>query len=401
MMGVTAGSFRSPIIQQVGKQREYSFALLSLKLFQVVVVVVLSSSSLAYSLESNSNMASKTVMVTGANGFLASYIVKDLLASGHTVHACVRDVSRECSVNHLKSLPGARERLKLFSTGDLSNATSDTKPFDSPMKNCHAVMHTATPINVKFGENDGEKDIYQPAMTSTKEILQCLGRNANTVKCLVLTSSMAAVAPRPEPAVKNESHWSDPKDQRDRENWYGTTKTSQELLVLDYVQQAKSSGTLSEDFVFAALCPTMVIGPLLRPPDNPNVDVGGTMGSLQKWLGGSKSNVPNDSMSFIHVEDCAKMHTRIVELAASDINPHQRYMALIESLHWNDIIKLMKELHPNLPSYTEYDGRDGPLVKPTKFNLDNMKSLGVPYKTTQEAMADSVKYLKEIGALES
>ena len=390
------GSYRSPIIQQVRKQPKYTFALLSFQLF-----LVLTFCRLAYSLEINSNMASKTVMVTGANGFLASYIVKDLLASGHTVHACVRDAGRECSVNHLKSLPGARDRLKLFSTGDLSSAKGDTKPFDPPMKSCHAVMHTATPINVKFGENDGEKDIYQPAMTSTEEILRCLGRNADTVKCLVLTSSMAAVAPRPEPAIKDESHWSDPKDQRARKNWYGTTKTSQELLVRDFVRQAKSKGTLSEDFVFAALCPTMVIGPLLRPPDKPNVDVGGTMGSLQKWLRGSKSIVPNDSMSFIHVEDCAKMHTRILELAASDINPHQRYMALIESLHWNNIIKLMKELHPDLPPYTEYDGSDGPLVRPTKFNLDNMKSLGVPYKTTQEAMADSIKYLKEIGALGS
>ena len=325
-------------------------------------------------------------------------MVKDLLASGHTVHACVRDANHECSVNHLNSLAGASERLKLFSTGDLADATPDKKPFDAPMKNCDAVMHAATPISVKFGEYNGEKVIYLPGMTSTEEILQCLQRNADTVKCLVLTSSMAAVAPRPEPAIKDESHWSDPEYQRARENWYGTTKTSQEQLVRDWIQKAKSSGIISQDFVFAAICPTMVIGPLLRPPRNPQEDVGGTMGSLQKWMRGGRTIVPNDSMSFIHVEDCAKMHTKIVELAAGDINPQQRYMSLIESLHWNDIMKILKELHPGLPDYKEYDG-DEALVTPTKFNLENMKSLGVPYRTTREAMADSIEYLKQIGAL--
>ena len=159
-------------------------------------------------------------MMTGANGYLASYIVKDLLASGKIVHACVRDAQNKESVQHLLDLEGASERLKLFSTGDLLKA-ADNHAFDTPMKGCDAVFHAATPLNVKFGsECDGERDIFQPAMTSTQEVLDCLGRNANTVKCLVLTSSMAAVAPRPEPDVKDESHWSDPESQKARDNWY-------------------------------------------------------------------------------------------------------------------------------------------------------------------------------------
>jgi len=336
------------------------------------------------------------VMVTGANGFLASHIVKELLSSGHTVHACVRDATRESSVEHLEALPGASDRLKLFSTGDLSEVTSDM--FDAPMKHCNAVMHAATPLSVKFGAgHNGQTDIYEPAMKSTQELLHCLERHTDSVKCLVLTSSMAAVAPRPEPPVKDESHWSDPDAQKARNNWYGCTKTSQEQLVRNWVKKARAEGKIDPDFVYAAICPTMVIGPVLKEIDNPET-VSGTMGSLQKWLQGSRSQAPNDSMSFIHVQDCAKMHTRILELSASEITAEQRYMSLVESLHWNDILKLFKELHPKLPDYQPYQGDD--MAKPTKFNLDNMKSLQVPYKNTRETLKDSIEYLMQIGALD-
>ena len=339
----------------------------------------------------------KTVMVTGANGYLASYIVKDLLASGQTVHACVRDASRKESVDHLKALRGASERLKLFSTGDLA-AAGGNSPFDGPMKGCQAVFHAATPLNVKFGGHSGEQDIYQPAMVSTQELLDCLERFGSEVKCLVLTSSMSAVAPRPEPKVKDESHWSDAEEQKSRDNWYACTKTSQEQLVRSWVSSAKTSGKVSKDFVYAAICPTMVVGPKLQKIDNPKEGVGGTIGRLQSWLQGTRTEAPNDSMSFIHVEDCAKMHTKILELKASEINEHQRYMSLIESLHWNDIFKLMKELYPEMPDVKPYEGDD--IVTPTQVNLENMKSLKVNYKDTRAALQDSIDFLKTVGALE-
>lgn len=368
----------------------------------------MSSSSLAYPTSSAIRFSDggptikRTVMVTGANGYLASYIVKDLLESGHTVHACVRDVSRESSIRHLRAfIPGGNnDQLQFFSTGNLEDATSKTQPFDGPMKSCDAVMHLATPLNVKFGADyDGEKDIYKPAMTSTQELLDCVKRNADTVQCFVLTSSMSAMAPRPEPALKDESQWSDAKEQQSRDNWYGATKTAQEQLVRDWIQQAKSNGVLSPDFVYAAICPTMVIGPILQ---GLNSSPSGTMGILQKWLQGGKSEVPNDSMSFIHAEDCAKMHTRVLECSADQIHSHQRYMSLIESLHWNDIMKLMKEVHPGLPAYVEYtdDNSNEPLVTPTRFNFEAMHSLGVQVRTTQDAVADSVRYLKGAGGLD-
>ena len=350
--------------------------------------------------QSPQSTSPKTVMVTGANGFLASHIVKGLLEAGHSVHACVRNADNAASVEHLQALEGADQRLTLFSTGDLKEATDATRPFDAPMADCDAVFHAATPISVKFDQHSGEHEIYEPAMLSTKELLACVQRHSDTVGCLVLTSSMSAVAPRPEPSIKDESHWSDPDDQRQRENWYGCTKTSQERLVRDWVRRAKSNHILPPDFVYSAICPTVVIGPKLNTIQlsSPQDSVGGTMGILQKWLQGGRSVAPNDSLSFIHVSDCAKMHTRILQLTANDIHEEQRYMSLMESLHWNDILKLFQELHPALPDYQPYTGPDE-LAVPTQFDLTHMQSLEVPCRTTREALKDSIDYLKSIRAL--
>jgi nucleoside-diphosphate-sugar epimerase len=193
-----------------------------------------------------------------------------------------------------------------------------------------------------------------------------------------LQCNMSACSPQPEePAIrKDESHWCDSDAQRAAGNWYGRTKTVQERTVLDWVETARARGTVSAaDFVYAAIYPAMVIGPVLKEPkgsSNRRCITEGTVRILEKWLREGRDSV-NDSMSFIHVEDCARMHTAILELARADINPNQRYTSLVESWHWNDLSKLVtKELHPAMPDYKPYENDD--LLPPTQFNLENMKS---------------------------
>ena len=321
--------------------------------------------------------------MTGANGYLGSHIVKQLLEKNYVVHAAVRDANSP-RVSHLLTLPGADERLKLFSIGDLTTAN-----FEDCTSGCSAVFHTATPLTVKFGENDGKRDIYDPALKSTQELLNSIERNADTVKCIILTSSMSAVAPYPEPKIKDESCWSDSERQKSRGNWYGATKTDQERLVHSWVEEAKDKGAIAKEFKFAAICPTMIVGPAL----NESADVSGTMGTLLGWLQGKKSEALNDSMSFIHVADCAAMHVAAMENSSAS----GRYMSLIESWHWNEIAKELKKLNPSMPEMKLYDGDD--IVTPTKFNLDKMNSLGITVKSVQQTLDDSVAYLKEVGAM--
>mmetsp|Transcript_8698 Transcript_8698/g.12684 ORF Transcript_8698/g.12684 Transcript_8698/m.12684 type:complete len:141 (+) Transcript_8698:141-563(+) len=89
------------------------------------------------------------VCVTGASGFIASHIVKQLLEKGYTVHGTVRDASNAAKTAHLTGLPGASERLKLFSAGLL-----DQGAYKEAISGCCGVFHVASPLPPKQGACD-------------------------------------------------------------------------------------------------------------------------------------------------------------------------------------------------------------------------------------------------------
>ena len=305
------------------------------------------------------------VCVTGAGGFIASHVVSQLLGKGYAVHGTVRD-PQDPKNAHLLSLSGAEERLKLFAA-DLS----DQDAFDAPIAGCFAVIHMAT--SVLLGSDDGKKQIFDPGMKGMQSVLDSVEK-AGTVKSFVLTSSMSAVAPQPEPSVKSEEHWSDPDAQKAKNNWYGATKTCQEKLLWDTVAKGVS-------YRAVAINPTGVFGPMLQPGIN------GTMGWLASLCKGSKTQAGNDSMSFVDVRDCAAMHVAGVE------NPGAsgRYMCVVESLHWNDIFKVLEELCPSMPRVAPCDGEP---IKPTQFDLAKMHSLGVKIRDVKTILRDALEDLK-------
>ncbi|XP_062115460.1 cinnamoyl-CoA reductase CAD2-like isoform X2 [Humulus lupulus] len=83
----------------------------------------------------------KVVCVTGASGYIASWLVKLLLQRGYTVKASIRDLSDGKKTEHLVSLDGAKERLQLFKANLLEEGS-----FDSVVDDCECVFHTASPV---------------------------------------------------------------------------------------------------------------------------------------------------------------------------------------------------------------------------------------------------------------
>ncbi len=72
-----------------------------------------------------------TVCLTGAAGYIGSVILCRLLAAGHTVHATYRDKDDAATLETLRSLPGAVERIRWFKA-DLEMPGS----FDAAVTNC-------------------------------------------------------------------------------------------------------------------------------------------------------------------------------------------------------------------------------------------------------------------------
>ena len=221
--------------------------------FVLVFIISLSIHPLAVAMSSS---PIKTVLVSGANGYLASHIVKQLLDNGYNVNACVRNADNESSVKHLLDIQSSEGKLTLFSTGDMADESLNGR-YMKPLQDCDAVVHAATPLRPKLSgkEFDGMRDMLNPGMAGTQEMLESILK-CPLIQCLVLTSSMSAAAPTPEPPIKDESHWSDDNAQLSRGNYYGCLKTRQERLCHEWVKTQKEQGTLRKDFRFAAICPT-------------------------------------------------------------------------------------------------------------------------------------------------
>lgn len=127
------------------------------------------------------------VLVTGANGYVASWLVKYLLEDGFTVRATVRDKTNQKKVGHLLKLAEEHPGKLSFFNADLF----DDGAFDEAMAGCELVFHTASPFIVR-GLKDPQKELIEPALKGTHNVLDSANKT-DSVKRVVLTSSVVAI----------------------------------------------------------------------------------------------------------------------------------------------------------------------------------------------------------------
>nr|CAB3482657.1 unnamed protein product [Digitaria exilis] len=141
----------------------------------------------------------RTVCVTGAGGFIASWLVKLLLEKGYMVCGTVRNPDDEEKNAHLRALDGAAERLTLVRADLL-----DKESLAAAFRGCEGVFHTASPVT-------DDPKMIEPAVNGTKNVINAAADVA-TLRRVVFTSSIGTVymgshhAPG---AVVDEKCWSD------------------------------------------------------------------------------------------------------------------------------------------------------------------------------------------------
>jgi nucleoside-diphosphate-sugar epimerase len=130
-------------------------------------------------------------VVTGAAGFVGSELVKQLLERGWTVRATVRDTSDSKRVDHLlrlaNALPGS---LQLFEADLLREGS-----FHAACAGADFVFHTASPFFITTA--DPQRDLVEPAVAGTRNVLAACAAAGSTLKRVVLTSSVAGASPSP------------------------------------------------------------------------------------------------------------------------------------------------------------------------------------------------------------
>ena len=138
--------------------------------------------------------------MTGASGYIGSWIVKDCLEQGYTVHACVRDKNKAEKIDHLLKLGQEEARKLVLFEADLFKRGSYDDAFDG----CCAVIHAGATVGYN---KETPQEVYDGCFTENDHVIDSVKKSKN-IKRFVFTSSFAAVGhPRPPGYIFTEADW--------------------------------------------------------------------------------------------------------------------------------------------------------------------------------------------------
>ncbi len=338
------------------------------------------------------------VCVTGASGFVASQIVKDLLERGYRVRGTVRRPPHTGSYDFLTQLEGAQERLQLFQANLLEPET-----FEAAVEGCEVVMHTASPYQLTV--EDPQKDLVDPAVKGTRGVLEAV-KKIGGARRVVLTSSMAAVTDEPDSnQVLTEDDWNE-KSSLERNPYY-YSKTLAERAAWEFV---KNEGV---DFDLVVVNPFLVIGPSLTESLNTSNKV------FLDLLNGRTPALVEVAWGLVDVRDVAAAHRLAMEVQTAS----GRYLCANVTLKMREVVDRFKDLgygEYKLPKLGLDNGFGSWLVLATSFvqpkgtrsylktnlgrvpRFDNGKirsDLGLEFRPIDETLKDMVEDLRRWGHL--
>ena len=314
----------------------------------------------------------RTVCVTGAGGFIASWLVKLLLEKGYAVHGTVRnpdDVTRNA---HLRALEGAAERLTLFRVDLL-----DKESLVAAFQGCEGVFHTACPVT-----DDPEKMI-EPAVNGTRNVINAVAE-VGGIRRVVMTSSIGSVYMDPRRSLDgeaNETCWSDLEFCKDTKNWYCYAKTVAEQAAWELAKERKLD--------LVVINPSLVLGPLLQSAVNAST------WHIAKYLDGSVQTYTNASQAYVHVRDVADAHARAYEMP----DAHGRYLCAGRTLHRAEVCRILAKFFPEYPVPMRSKEGAGEMKKGCRFSSRRIMELGVSITPASQCVYDTVTSLQDKGIL--
>lgn len=278
----------------------------------------------------------KPVLVTGATGYVASWLVKKLLDEGFTVHAAVRNPKKKEKLAHLdKIAENSSGKINYFKSDLL-----DKGSYAEAMRGCELVFHTASPFTTDV--KNPQKDLIEPAVLGTENVLESASKTPS-VKRVVLTSSCAAI-------------YTDAIDTQKAPKGYLTEDVWNTTSSLDY-QPYSYSKTLAEkkawelagkqsQWDLVTINPSLVMG----PPLNPHATTSESFNIIKQLGDGTmKMGAPKMGIGLVDVRDVAEAHF----LAGYTPQAKGRY---ITSAHNTNILEMGLALQPKY-------GKDYPLPK--------------------------------------
>ncbi len=336
----------------------------------------------------------KTVLLTGASGYIAKHIAMQLLEAGYHVRGTVRSLTRGQEVTeavrpHLTDSSALDNRLT-FATLDLSADAG----WDDAMRGVDVLMHTASPFPLTQPKD--EDDLIRPAVDGALRALRAAHQAGITR--VIFTSSTVAIsgsALPPGDTAFDETNWTDPADPH--VSAYGRSKTLAERAAWDFIRDEAPQMQLT------VVNPGFVLGAPLDQNFGTSIQV------IERLLRGKDPMVPNIGFGTVDVKDVAEMHVSVIDKPETY---GQRIMTVDSFISFQELATAIKTAYPDRKIATRIApdflirllGRFDPAIKsiiPSLGRVDKMDNaraiatLGRGMRQARKAAVSSAAYLIE------
>ena len=330
------------------------------------------------------------VLVSGGSGYIAGFLIRQLVAEGWQVHTTVRNLDKEATVRKLLNVD--ESKLKFFAA-DL-NADAG---WAEAMVGCSHVAHVASPLPTGVPKNADE--LIVPARDGALRALRAA--RAAGVRRFVMTSSVAAISYGRGRGVHHftEADWT----QHDKPGLspYIQSKTIAERAARDWV--AKEDAGLE----FCTINPSVVLGPVWSRDYSASVVI------VRTLLDGSMRACPDIGFGVVDVRDVADLHVRALKAPGM---AGERFIASGRFMKLREIADVLRErLGPeaskvttrNVPDWlVRIAARFNPLARAVVGELGSVRNQDASHAKTvpgwatrpvEQSIVDTARSLIELG----
>ncbi|GAA6004943.1 hypothetical protein JCM11491_002285 [Sporobolomyces phaffii] len=275
------------------------------------------------------------VLVTGANGYVASHVVEQLLLAGYRVRGTTRSLAK---IEHLKERWDEKypDQFEVAQVEDIVAKGA----FDEAIKGCVGVAHVAS--STTFSTDLDQ--VLPVAVDGTLNVLRAAAATPS-VKRFVLTSSIVAIGNPASPtklgsdvfnyesieAAKSMSN----DDPRKGHTVYSSSKTQAELAAWKF-----------PSFVFNVVCPAFCLGEMFDTQHSNHSSAG-----IMKSFFLSESDEPLRAFAdieFVSVSDVALLY--VGALLLPEI-ADKRLVGSAVAGNWNEVLSIFRRRFPSRSFY--------------------------------------------------